>query len=167
MRRGSCVRDRRVVQGSFLFFPVLRRGSLTGRYTAHTILFLFFPVLRRGSTVPVRPVQSYCFYSSPSCDGDLSSILFPSGGAVSILPRLATGIMRWNLFLMLLRCFYSSPSCDGDLSCYDFDPNNKGFYSSPSCDGDPFKLYFCRYSRVSILPRLATGIVVWKEISCS
>ena len=157
MRRGSCVRDRRVVQGSFLFFPVLRRGSLTGRYTAHTILFLFFPVLRRGSTVPVRPVQSYCFYSSPSCDGDLSSILFPSGGAVSILPRLATGIRGllpaacsfWFLFFPVLRRGSIILDQLAEPVAFLFFPVlRRGSEIRP----------FRQERSVSILPRLATGI---------
>ena len=54
----------------FLFFPVLRRGSISQvEYTLER-KFLFFPVLRRGSVDDVEVSRAY----------------------VSILPRLATGI---------------------------------------------------------------------------
>ena len=134
-------------------------------------MFLFFPVLRRGSQRDKHKYKCTSFYSSPSCDGDLFLIPGMLTLRVSILPRLATGILaetdvkRVLVFLffpvlrrgstischpMRLLCFYSSPSCDGDprpsrsralLIC---------FYSSPSCDGDhspilhrlaPFRFY--------------------------
>ena len=77
-------------------------------------MFLFFPVLRRGSIYPDH------------------------GGG--------------------LTCFYSSPSCDGDLTIAVEFCENSGFYSSPSCDGDHDTYQHGRFSNVSILPRLATGI---------
>ena len=54
------------------------------------------------------------FYSSPSCDGDRIEALMPTRKDVSILPRLATGIVMFSLFIDVIS-FYSSPSCDGDL----------------------------------------------------
>ena len=161
----------------FLFFPVLRRGSLDWNSTTKQqrfysspscdgdppqvlqtglILFLFFPVLRRGSKILCLRSTTQGFYSSPSCDGDLSIhylfadhmfLFFPvlrRGSviltlilpiAVSILPRLATGIRVVEIFHLFIS-FYSSPSCDGDRNT---DKNLSQF-------------------QVSILPRLATGI---------
>ena len=54
--------------------------------------FLFFPVLRRGSEDKIVKNEEWCFYSSPSCDGDQSD---PD-------------------YIRQLEGFYSSPSCDGD-----------------------------------------------------
>ena len=98
-----------------------------------------------------------CFYSSPSCDGDQRIVLLHYPIRVSILPRLATGIItnmldtaeQEFLFFPVLRrgsnvnpnlttynSFYSSPSCDGDLGSVPDTLIQYGFYSSPSCDGD-------------------------------
>ena len=54
----------------FLFFPVLRRGSVVLSDPPVVMTFLFFPVLRRGSTFVSWYICCFSFYSSPSCDGD-------------------------------------------------------------------------------------------------
>ena len=64
--------------------------------------FLFFPVLRRGSKEDRVNTDFVGFYSSPSCDGDRYDTLQISYLYVSILPRLATGIV-------------SNPDIDTDL----------------------------------------------------
>ena len=142
-------------------------------------VFLFFPVLRRGSIYPDHGGGLTCFYSSPSCDGDqcntASVCIFsvsilprlatgieipftdPLDVYVSILPRLATGIqthqstVEMTIVSILPRLatgiikimnfkffcsFYSSPSCDGDRVSDHVDIYFFSFYSSPSCDGD-------------------------------
>ena len=84
----------------------------------------------------MKASMSKRFYSSPSCDGDHDILDSLDRYAVSILPRLATGITKRNKLVSGHLCFYSSPSCDGDRS-------------STLCSS---------YIIVSILPRLATGI---------
>ena len=54
--------------------------------------FLFFPVLRRGSVMEQIEQIMNRFYSSPSCDGDQTPMTEKEIAYVSILPRLATGI---------------------------------------------------------------------------
>ena len=45
--------------------------------------------------------------------------------------------------------------------------DQRGFYSSPSCDGDPASVCIFSRGRVSILPRLATGInTVYRSAGC-
>ena len=60
--------------------------------TANSRSFLFFPVLRRGSVDVCLSIRLFCFYSSPSCDGDHIVENQYTTVDVSILPRLATGI---------------------------------------------------------------------------
>ena len=55
--------------------------------------FLFFPVLRRGSVILYLFLRQLGFYSSPSCDGDRLTDQQKLIHMVSILPRLATGIL--------------------------------------------------------------------------
>ena len=102
------------------------------------------------------------FYSSPSCDGDQSACFDTTTLKVSILPRLATGIVALSVSVsrdivsILPRlatgidtlCDRTGPLC---------------FYSSPSCDGDLNLRGFKQFACVSILPRLATGISQWKH----
>ena len=40
------------------------------------------------------------FYSSPSCDGDHPTVKISDFNIVSILPRLATGILPFNILIM-------------------------------------------------------------------
>ena len=84
---------------------------------------------------------------------------------VSILPRLATGIIT-AVRSILPSCFYSSPSCDGDLIRWLLPTRTLSFYSSPSCDGDHDSIITVLLIWVSILPRLATGIDidVWQPV---
>ena len=141
----------------FLFFPVLRRGSSFSLSPVTFLMFLFFPVLRRGSNTWSRAYSHIRFYSSPSCDGDRYGHLLQCIHCVSILPRLATGIetpyeisqMRWFLFFPVLRRGSNMTGRSSQKIC---------FYSSPSCDGDPETIPLNMTGRVSILPRLATGI---------
>ena len=80
-----------------------------------------------------RPLSS--FYSSPSCDGDPQKSEPVASAAVSILPRLATGIhpelglVPWAEFLFF-----------------------------PVLRRGSSGIYFPSPIEVSILPRLATGI---------
>ena len=76
----------------FLFFPVLRRGSLHGYTVRDPINVSILPRLATG----IR-----------------KCILLECQKCVSILPRLATGIIYPD-HGGGLTCFYSSPSCDGD-----------------------------------------------------
>ena len=186
----------------FLFFPVLRRGSLQFAHFLWSLRFYSSPscdgdltariirklpevsILPRLATgIPVgcasmsrytvsilprlatginrllkRSIQVNSFYSSPSCDGDQEGKSVAVRGKVSILPRLATGIHCKSL-LCDIPCFYSSPSCDGDLSLSVLLSILLCFYSSPSCDGDPTNSTTSQNVGVSILPRLATGIL--------
>ena len=99
------------------------------------------------------------FYSSPSCDGDHQNTAPLSSDKVSILPRLATGILysmeikplSWFLFFPVLR--------RGSVLIWTT-PHTLSFYSSPSCDGDRKHFNRVIHDKVSILPRLATGIDV-------
>ena len=123
--------------------------------------------------------ESECFYSSPSCDGDPKIKNEKLNILVSILPRLATGIeTEVNDFLWfevsILPRLATGIEMALRLSEVDaflfFPVLRRGslqflvlqfpvcFYSSPSCDGDPVITFFINFTKVSILPRLATGI---------
>ena len=97
------------------------------------------------------------FYSSPSCDGDRNRKVRISQDFVSILPRLATGIDTiCNLISNVVFLFFPVLRRG---SVYRYTINSiKCFYSSPSCDGDLYRQIFIPCLKVSILPRLATGI---------
>ena len=106
---------------AFLFFPVLRRGSVP-RQPVYCSLVSILPRLATGIRDRHGREHFLCFYSSPSCDGDPSVpsvesvdgefLFFPvlrRGSMcsctrlrrdVSILPRLATGI---GFILLLLQ----------------------------------------------------------------
>ena len=100
----------------------------------------------------------YCFYSSPSCDGDLRKCYESIDRDSFYSSPSCDGDLSPTGNVLQCSRFYSSPSCDGDprpcgrLSLYPC------FYSSPSCDGDLDFLFFRFLIWVSILPRLATGI---------
>ena len=147
------------------------------------VSFLFFPVLRRGSDGSPVSNTDGGFYSSPSCDGDHVHIRHRLVCNVSILPRLATGISAPSaesvdgvfLFFPVLR--RGSVICESDdtplmvsilprlatgiavadaaaaVSEFLFFPVLRrgsltltsmyclrSFYSSPSCDGDPYMI---------------------------
>ena len=139
--------------------PRLATGIAASGFSVLADSFLFFPVLRRGSSERKKAFTSISFYSSPSCDGDQSSVSIAPPIRVSILPRLATGIIdtindaekSLFLFFPVLRRGSPRPLWRDTVS---------RFYSSPSCDGD-HDGYARPYSlEVSILPRLATGIFI-------
>ena len=156
MRRGS-IRWIQRFRNKVSILPRLATGIVKNIVRRHKQTFLFFPVLRRGSGVSSPSMVSCSFYSSPSCDGDRPTVrtsmdrtgfysspscdgdlcitFYRSNQCVSILPRLATGIKVRRLYMDAF-----------------------GFYSSPSCDGDQRGYRHRILSRVSILPRLATGI---------
>ena len=123
---------------TFLFFPVLRRGSHRTLYKKNETCFYSSPSCDGDRKCCPHYISNICFYSSPSCDGDPSCRRQGRDRGVSILPRLATGInvcisdFSFSVFLffpvlrrgstisfnhILLGCFYSSPSCDGDRIC--------------------------------------------------
>ena len=73
--------------------PRLATGIPSSCIFVDIVEFLFFPVLRRGSSSGKKYPAPECFYSSPSCDGDPAQGSTSRGLSVSILPRLATGIV--------------------------------------------------------------------------
>ena len=142
---------------TFLFFPVLRRGSKglpdkkneysfysspscdgdrsTALICSRTQGFLFFPVLRRGSITVTEGNEAVGFYSSPSCDGDRIAGSSGSTKDVSILPRLATGIGVERRETIVDQ-FLFFPVLRRGSKYQDKKKRTVGFYSSPSCDGD-------------------------------
>ena len=79
-------------QQRFLFFPVLRRGSIGAMVGYDKISFYSSPSCDGDQVTNGKRPGLYCFYSSPSCDGDHPVSVSLSAHLVSILPRLATGI---------------------------------------------------------------------------
>ena len=99
---------------AFLFFPVLRRGSvhirhrlvcnvsilprlatgISDRKVLRRVCWCFYssPSCDGDHSLPFQMYDALCFYSSPSCDGDREERSRKRMGNVSILPRLATGI---------------------------------------------------------------------------
>ena len=141
----------------FLFFPVLRRGSLTSSSPALLDRFYSSPSCDGDPVyLPVgRNLER--FYSSPSCDGDHAGGVMITDQYVSILPRLATGInnsmtgqalYQFLFFPVLRRGSRSAPTFISSSEFLFFPVLRRGsltdiqsitgtsFYSSPSCDGD-------------------------------
>ena len=71
--------------------PRLATGIYSTSTTCTVLLFLFFPVLRRGSVEYTFPVRWSGFYSSPSCDGDLVFDYRTSGKQFLFFPVLRRG----------------------------------------------------------------------------
>ena len=165
--------------GSFLFFPVLRRGSHEGLPHRELVRFYSSPSCDGDQdSIRIR-LDIRRFYSSPSCDGDLVLTGLIQHPHVSILPRLATGIFLTAYVLPLERVSILPRLATGILKpdeniyihAFLFFPVLRrgskfpvavrmfsSFYSSPSCDGDQRWGMSETPTKVSILPRLATGI---------
>ena len=127
-----------------------------------------------------RVVDLFRFYSSPSCDGDLSITGTDGSVIVSILPRLATGIITWIeeaqaaefLFFPVLRRGSAAEAAAKASETFLFFPVlRRGSYNPSQSQLNSLFLFFpvlrrgsrilcCSWktNRVSILPRLATGI---------
>ena len=143
----------------FLFFPVLRRGSQPECTACSMDGFYSSPSCDGDLDRGVSRHNEVRFYSSPSCDGDQLFLAMFTIGAFLFFPVLRRGSQdqaghrtdKGFLFFPVLRRGSILPTTQ---------PHDRGFYSSPSCDGDPAS--WCRWScaKVSILPRLATGIAL-------
>ena len=113
--------------------------------------------MRRGSEFDRNTKTETSFYSSPSCDGDLLHPGTRSGQQVSILPRLATGIIRIYLPRNQV-CFYSSPSCDGDQRYAGCSIRQTGFLFFPVLRrGSQQTHRMTRYSMFLFFPVLRRG----------
>ena len=165
MRRGSRTEDPPDRRGVSIL-PRLATGISVSFVCSCAFTFLFFPVLRRGSYPPLFCFQYRCFYSSPSCDGDQTVKGTGTVTHVSILPRLATGIDCGYFNDMNEKFLFFPVLRRGSISTL-YPLILQRFYSSPSCDGDPFIWISGDLLKVSILPRLATGIKLSQADSSS
>ena len=142
----------------FLFFPVLRRGSKQVVCIWDKISFYSSPSCDGDQGNEGYGDEKISFYSSPSCDGDPVRVFDTDGERVSILPRLATGILGFISDLFYFCVSILPRLATGIIRLSEHFLRQMRFYSSPSCDGDRRSIWIIRKYQVSILPRLATGI---------